>query len=100
MLATVHPRSRGEHIQYVHVAPRNGGSSPLARGTHTLFARGGVKQRFIPARAGNTAQTADPTADLHGSSPLARGTLDGRTGDIGHLRFIPARAGNTCRIAP
>ena len=60
--ASVHPRAGGEHMQSSdrQQIPSN---------------------RFIPARAGNTA--AKPSADISGSPR-------------GHsLRFIPARAGNT-----
>ena len=53
-VATVHPRSRGEHPRMTLPTARWAGSSPLARGTprdrnpcQPIF-------RFIPARAGNT----------------------------------------------
>ena len=50
-----HPRSRGEHINYLGGGPWPTGSSPLARGTryrrHDLTIRAGL----IPARAGNTS---------------------------------------------
>ena len=90
----VHPRSRGEHATASRKPSGPIGSSPLARGTHRRRARGGVRVRFIPARAGNTSRTPSPssTATVHprsrgehpgspgpsmpwcGSSPLARGT--------------------------
>ena len=92
-----------------------GGSSPLARGTHR---RGGVeaaRDRFIPARAGNTIDailqragaTVHPRSrgehesrnlsltSPYGSSPLARGTQFQAQDVLEDLRFIPARAGNT-----
>ena len=71
--------------------------------------------RFIPARAGNTAEgEAEPEGRaVHprsrgehvtpnpgqlraiGSSPLARGTRVAMTRENFFIRFIPARAGNT-----
>ena len=113
----VHPRSRGEHLEYVAGPLPYHGSSPLARGTHHRpeVRLDGV--RFIPARAGNTrsrrgARSPSPvhprsrgehteaqrdSRDESGSSPLARGTLVDRAGRQPPLRFIPARAGNTRR---
>ena len=52
---TVHPRSRGEHLYDDLDDGVKDGSSPLARGTHTMPRRDLVVIRFIPARAGNTA---------------------------------------------
>ena len=91
----VHPRSRGEHMSTP--AGRTGmpGSSPLARGTRCGRRREWIGDRFIPARAGNTARglpldchstvhprsrgehgpRAPPVRRESGSSPLARGTL-------------------------
>ena len=51
----VHPRSRGEHKFSHRQSPSGPGSSPLARGTRAASPRGGGADRFIPARAGNTA---------------------------------------------
>ena len=91
----VHPRSRGEHGQQDGQAVPVAGSSPLARGTLLRLLEVVVRDRFIPARAGNT--TRMPWCSGHhpvhprsrgehagrvaqarqhaGSSPLARGTL-------------------------
>ena len=112
---SVHPRSRGEH-QAIHAGlSRNGGSSPLARGTRGGGDRAARPGRFIPARAGNTRATgpgcsrrsvhprsrgehpggAGAGAPDPGSSPLARGTRGAQGGHDGQHRFIPARAGNT-----
>ena len=112
-----HPRSRGEHIFSGSPHSSSAGSSPLARGTHTVPIHRMTILRVIPARAGNTAVNrirlliipghprsrgehvidAVPQPPLRGSSPLARGTRS----DQGHLRpvrrVIPARAGNTRR---
>ena len=111
----VHPRSRGEHAPIPEHTLPNLGSSPLARGTRRKVRRAGRRQRFIPARAGNTNSTAvhpsgnpvhprsrgehvsalaaDPSS--FGSSPLARGTREGWLPATDPSRFIPARAGNT-----
>ena len=114
---TVHPRSRGEHINEDEFRAYFNGSSPLARGTRTPERTAGVDHRFIPARAGNTwriranstARAVHPRSRgehrsrerlIHrptGSSPLARGTLRLRRADPVRERFIPARAGNTTR---
>ena len=88
-----HPRSRGVYRAHDHAGPRDGGSSPLARGLllSTPARRGLV--RIIPARAGFTlAEIGDLKArkdhprsrgvyrgipaqrvGQRGSSPLARG---------------------------
>ena len=117
---TVHPRSRGEHIEMSSPAARFFGSSPLARGTHQRMFQCAYPTRFIPARAGNTASIAVCSAfvsvhprsrgehnrrstldtRLPGSSPLARGILPGNPGCASNLRFIPARAGNTIGSSP
>ena len=90
-------------------------SSPLARGTLVRSKYPFAYQRFIPARAGNTAGPpgCPPGSSVHprsrgehrlhlvrepghnGSSPLARGTLASATAAPRLRRFIPARAGNT-----
>ena len=113
--SAVHPRSRGEHTDEDAKTYRGNGSSPLARGTPPTPASPPAGDRFIPARAGNTAGrrrwrrrgtvhprsrgehmgSARPAEAMAGSSPLARGTR-GRHGRPGRdRRFIPARAGNT-----
>ena len=58
----VHPRSRGEHALQVDVGVAATGSSPLARGTLRHRAAGGGRQRFIPARAGNTQRGRRPAS--------------------------------------
>ena len=93
--ASVHPRSRGEHsFSLVRMDPPPG-SSPLARGTHSILETSDITRRFIPARAGNTPPERTFPSSSNGSSPLARGTQLGPRSGRYHLRFIPARAGNT-----
>ena len=117
---TVHPRSRGEHTTWSLRSKSPPGSSPLARGTRQMDGLTGAVARFIPARAGNTADgridrggspvhprsrgehavAQQHAGDKTGSSPLARGTLP-RLDDVEHVRrFIPARAGNTHTLRP
>ena len=115
----VHPRSRGEHSIRRQRSSAGAGSSPLARGTPSIWWTLGGVLRFIPARAGNTCRTWRRTlpASVHprsrgehrllvdsidssaGSSPLARGTRRRSAAMHRHARFIPARAGNTCAVA-
>ena len=113
--ATVHPRVCGEHIVAESANRTICGSSPRVRGTRRA---GGVftsPPRFIPACAGNTAETslAPRTSPVHprvcgehiscirtssgknGSSPRVRGTQSTLAGGRPHERFIPACAGNT-----
>ena len=49
-----HPRSRGEHCQWVNVTSDSLGSSPLARGTQGVLSCPPQGFGLIPARAGNT----------------------------------------------
>ena len=71
-LRPVHPRSRGEHRSISRVMCVSDGSSPLARGTLPLDVEGLGGERFIPARAGNTARPPRrrPPAPVH---PRSRG---------------------------
>ena len=52
--ASVHPRSRGEHVLSMAMKRRHRGSSPLARGAPPPPRPGAGLSRFIPARAGST----------------------------------------------
>ncbi len=112
---SVHPRPRGEHGA---PTPRRlviGGSSPPTRGTRPRGRERHQRGRFIPAHAGNTADSMFkmPFMSVHprprgehglskpffamvdGSSPPTRGTrLTLAVQPRGH-RFIPAHAGNT-----
>ena len=111
----VHPRGRGEHVQYGRLSCYPDGSSPRARGTRFLSDPPRWRTRFIPAGAGNTRQAAhqQTQAPVHprgrgehlacpssfgsrsGSSPRARGTHRGLVDGDEIDRFIPAGAGNT-----
>ena len=113
--STVHPRSRGEHLDMQSVRVVGDGSSPLTRGTRSLPRSRTERVRFIPAHAGNTAlrSTTACCATVHprsrgehsrsisirsgstGSSPLTRGTRLYDRADLAADRFIPAHAGNT-----
>ncbi len=116
----VHPRWRGEHVQFRQADAGRVGSSPLARGTLYRAPRKRSTARFIPAGAGNTigSPIRSDTSPVHprwrgehtrnqscrrccpGSSPLARGTHYGCMRGYRHDRFIPAGAGNTGLLLP
>ena len=53
-----HPRSRGEHEMMRRLNRPDTGSSPLARGTLSVFLSVIIGFRLIPARAGNTTLAA------------------------------------------
>ena len=96
---SVHPRACGEHRCSSVRNARTAGSSPRVRGTLDLSSEEGRRQRFIPARAGNTALRADSGSLASGSSPRVRGTLCCAVRRRLMRRFIPARAGNTRKRA-
>ena len=115
--AAVYPRWRGEHDKSLTKNNSTPGLSPLARGTHHYFGKSVIKNRFIPAGAGNTAPLKICTKAIAvyprwrgehyfcnaqrysriGLSPLARGTHKNKTPKRLYLRFIPAGAGNTIK---
>ncbi len=110
-----HPRSRGEHGEWVEHFPRWWGSSPLARGAQPPGSEPGDLPGLIPARAGSTtaSRSRTSTAGAHprsrgehvilpvlgmvrdGSSPLARGAPVQQVPGPLHVGLIPARAGST-----
>ena len=111
----VHPRVCGELADTTPFDNISSGSSPRVRGTRGIRHAGLGPRRFIPACAGNSADTphtatsspvhprvcgelTDPnTTNRHvcGSSPRVRGTLDRRMIAHSEYRFIPACAGNS-----
>ena len=110
-----HPRSRGVYPRTPLRRWAGTGSSPLARGLHTVSHNGVVHRGIIPARAGFTTPDTSgrrhrgdhprsrgvystrslPLSATTGSSPLARGLLSPYLGLRFHVRIIPARAGFT-----
>ncbi len=112
---SVYPRWRGEHVLIAVVTVGICGLSPLARGTHAKGRRDAVRERFIPAGAGNTKLDHGETVHdavyprwrgehasrkqalqfRNGLSPLARGTQQITRDIFNATRFIPAGAGNT-----
>ena len=111
---SVHPHTRGEHVNDSLRIRDPAGSSPHARGTscRPLVALDVI--RFIPTRAGNIRRAAawaagSPVhphtrgehagagpvrASFSGSSPHARGTSSSEYPPPTPSRFIPTRAGN------
>ena len=114
-IARAHPRSRGDHGLPVRAGPGQAGSSPLARGPHSVEFGGPGIGGLIPARAGTTRTGArtGPGAGAHprsrgdhslsrlrlrllsGSSPLARGPPHPQVQENPGRGLIPARAGTT-----
>ena len=111
----VHPRVCGELAPSRRKTGSDTGSSPRLRGTPHARLPGRFFQRFIPASAGNSAETNRRAADcpvhprvcgeladhpisaagLDGSSPRLRGTLRLPVWRCSSERFIPASAGNS-----
>ena len=110
-----HPRSRGEYSSTASRSRMGGGSSPLSRGIRGVDADTAYQVRIIPALAGNTHVTREPSTHQQdhprsrgeyaggevgeglspGSSPLSRGILLWAIGLPTISRIIPALAGNT-----
>ena len=117
---SAHPRSRGENASINPRATRGYGSSPLTRGKlgRDLHAR--LDVGLIPAHAGKTMATADPSPSVvahprsrgeneimtkrcnvcQGSSPLTRGKPHLARQPPQSGRLIPAHAGKTVRSLP
>ena len=115
-MMTVHPRPRGEHFVAPHRPHVPTGSSPPARGTReTTTGVASERDRFIPARAGNTPlrpcwqrpsfipdpRHFGPREFSLGSSPPARGTPDDCRGGDGALAGSspPARGTRRRRVS-
>ena len=110
-----HPRSRGVYTHTAISVPSEFGSSPLARGLHSVFCVSFGFMGIIPARAGFTPSCAtwsgwppdhprsrgvyiDPYTEgslVAGSSPLARGLPESGGHAQRGVGIIPARAGFT-----
>ena len=91
----VHPRVCGELYRLLRGIRDWIGSSPRVRGTLRGIQAAGLRVRFIPACAGNSARGEQQSCPHHGSSPRVRGTLLERHPRHGNRRFIPACAGNS-----
>ena len=94
-----HPRSRGVYQMIPWRRSSVRGSSPLARGLHSLPACDPRQNRIIPARAGFTGESSGSSCHFTGSSPLARGLHAKATYEEVKSRIIPARAGFTTSLA-
>ncbi len=112
---TVYPRWRGKLPLRLMNDNKNGGLSPLARGTRSTITSKSAESRFIPAGAGNSVLSLPYIARIsvyprwrgelislleymscaHGLSPLARGTRTHQGITRLFSRFIPAGAGNS-----
>ena len=60
LLTRVHPHSRGENEDAVHLQPFVDGSSPLARGKSLAPVAAPPGRRFIPTRAGKIVSLLAP----------------------------------------
>ena len=114
-----HPRLRGEHVERLLLAVDAIGSSPLARGAHSVQRWERSRTRIIPACAGSTLtfsrslyasrdhprlrgehyEVVAPQCREQGSSPLARGAPVFLAGLVLPSGIIPACAGSTRRWA-
>ncbi len=91
----VHPRACGELSASSGTSASGNGSSPRVRGTPSPPLPRRHNERFIPARAGNSAETVVGHIEVRGSSPRVRGTPIVNQNNCQCCRFIPARAGNS-----
>ncbi len=93
----VYPRWRGEHAQASINSRAMSGLSPLARGTLSLRSGRRLRNRFIPAGAGNTSSST-LTLISPPVYPRWRGEhLIRQFATVDRQRFIPAGAGNTTK---
>ena len=113
-LSSVHPRVCGEQPSRFQPCSLAAGSSPRVRGTARSLAVANVRDRFIPACAGNSVRfypipihrSVHPRVcgeqltrlgvlwRCAGSSPRVRGTAHASRCTVAMRRFIPACAGN------
>ncbi len=113
-LRTVHPRGCGERLRNRQITRLVNGSSPRVRGTRSYSLHPALRERFIPAGAGNAPSwsLSSALASVHprgcgeraerwrpcvahcGSSPRVRGTRARARSRPPNRRFIPAGAGN------
>ena len=117
VIATAHPRSRGENAHLLLLLRFRLGSSPLTRGKLADRPDHACDAGLIPAHAGKTRpiwwnhgrrrahprsrgennRNAIPVKELEGSSPLTRGKrLTDQDAELAH-GLIPAHAGKTVR---
>ena len=109
------PRVRGTHAKITARSTKYFGSSPRVRGTRWRYGDQHLRDRFIPAGAGNTSGGILPRPIIlvhprgcgehgshhaamvsrSGSSPRVRGTHRMPWPNRAYFRFIPAGAGNT-----
>ena len=114
---TVHPRVCGEQPKPRRNRLSDFGSSPRVRGTALCLHPANLRNRFIPACAGNSfrsvpaavretvhprvcgeqGRTRSSGTSRPGSSPRVRGTDPLRKREQARSRFIPACAGNRNR---
>ena len=114
-----HPRACGELILADVTAARLIGSSPRMRGTRFLDSLRNLRDRIIPAHAGNSTSLIGPVPlppdhpracgelldsatgceTLDGSSPRMRGTPGHSITWVYCMRIIPAHAGNSHNLA-
>ncbi len=93
-LVSVHPRIRGERMARGARRASSSGSSPHTRGTQRPRRGQRLRERFIPAYAGNAHGQRRGNGGVAGSSPHTRGTPQGGGTGSAARRFIPAYAGN------
>ena len=110
-----HPRMRGEHENTEHDVMTVQGSSPHARGAHSVYLAARSLGGIIPACAGSTPRACGRSlgsrdhprmrgehaannasrGGVGGSSPHARGALSLQMAEARELGIIPACAGST-----
>ena len=94
--AAVHPRACGER-SLSSVTRCLTRFIPRACGEHFGATRpDACARRFIPARAGNTAGTAESASTMGGSSPRVWGTMSRPSRRIGHFGSSPRVPGTAC----